>query len=758
MPCNNAISQVNEIQEQLVDNEHVIAATVEGMQHMMKSVDEMLGDHEGQLSALDNTQRWVVEEFNNLEMCLASVQKNRIHKDGSLKDIQASLANLEANLTLCRHDLKQQVRNKSDALHQCITNSLTGLQSSQLFLDERSTILENKANGIWTAQDKHTMLFSQALAGIHSLSQGFMTLLDHTQDIDIIQVALCDMQETMDSVKTSLEQISGDSSSDMAQSWAYPQLSLEEELCHITHGLPTLSRVVDDSKETSPEGPLQCTSGAGSAAPSSKAGKNLVAQLYCYSVAIICSVIPVYSGQPGISLTTYEWQILCIAGWKLSRTQLHALILASTMVFLVFIGFFSALRGGPLKTQEEVDWPLWYALHYGGLPSILYYLSMTLALSAWQVHQIQYTTRWLSLDNDTKAKVKQEVLVTLASSLSRAGGFFAQVIAAIASIELPHNQWPNLIDLFSVLITTLQMIGYIYFEHGGECNHIKQVMCEATQNSLVSVQVGAFKYLVKIMALYYDKMAFYMEQALFMATEYGELPEIASKLFAKIALPEVIPILLSLLTLQEEVVDEGEWNISMSVGTCFNFMAQAVTDMIVDTVIPFIKAHIKSPDGHQWEAAMMAFGSILDGPYPSILTWLWTFIQNTLINILMQMQQLLGVQSITWQLGDGIQPMAGHIMTLVLQLIQAAGKTSTVLEDALVAVGSLASDSSIDLHMPLLMLSPNSKLLPQPSTDSLNQVMEKDIKCSAIHCHDGDHWSWWCTPVTLADVPDMASI
>lgn len=42
-----------------------------------------------------------------------------------------------------------------------------------------------------------------------------------------------------------------------------------------------------------------------------------------------------------------------------------------------------------------------------------------------------------------------------------------------------------------------------------------QVVCEATQNPAVAVQVGAFECLVKIMALYYDKMAFYMEQALF---------------------------------------------------------------------------------------------------------------------------------------------------------------------------------------------------------------------------------------------------
>ena len=42
-----------------------------------------------------------------------------------------------------------------------------------------------------------------------------------------------------------------------------------------------------------------------------------------------------------------------------------------------------------------------------------------------------------------------------------------------------------------------------------------QVVCEATQNPSVPVQVGAFECLVKIMSLYYDKMNYYMERALF---------------------------------------------------------------------------------------------------------------------------------------------------------------------------------------------------------------------------------------------------
>ncbi|KAI6098654.1 hypothetical protein EDD16DRAFT_1527153 [Pisolithus croceorrhizus] len=168
------ISEVNEIQERL----HVIAAEVGSIQHAMKSVGETLRDHEGQLSALDDTQRRVTEDFGNLETCLTSLQKNRICNDASLKDIQSSLTNLEANLTLYRNDLGQQLRDRS----------------------------KTRAVGIQTTQDKHMALFSQALAGIHSLSEGFTALLDHTQDVNLIWVALRNMQETMESIKKSLEQ------------------------------------------------------------------------------------------------------------------------------------------------------------------------------------------------------------------------------------------------------------------------------------------------------------------------------------------------------------------------------------------------------------------------------------------------------------------------------------------------------------------------------------------------------------------------
>lgn len=85
--------------------------------------------------------------------------------------------------------------------------------------------------------------------------------------------------------------------------------------------------------------------------------------------------------------------------------------------------------------------------------------------------QTEYTNRWLALTNDTKSKIKQDALLTLGSPQQKAGTFASQVVAAIAAVELPQNQWPNLIEILlgfinnlgnaNLRISTLQTIGFI---------------------------------------------------------------------------------------------------------------------------------------------------------------------------------------------------------------------------------------------------------------------------------------------------------
>jgi importin subunit beta-1 len=103
------------------------------------------------------------------------------------------------------------------------------------------------------------------------------------------------------------------------------------------------------------------------------------------------------------------------------------------------------------------------------------------------------------------------------------------------------------------------------------------------------------------------------------ATEAGTTPERVSKHYALGAISHLAPILTTCLTRQEEDADEDEWNPAKSAGVCLSMMAQTVADEIVPLVIPFITENIGVDEWRRKEAAIMAFGSILDGPNPKNL-------------------------------------------------------------------------------------------------------------------------------------------
>ncbi|KAJ9090905.1 hypothetical protein QFC20_007788 [Naganishia adeliensis] len=384
--------------------------------------------------------------------------------------------------------------------------------------------------------------------------------------------------------------------------------------------------------------------------------------------------------------------------------------------------------------------------------------------------------RWLALPTEARNSIKHPCLLTLGSENKRASAVAAQAVSAIAAIELPHGEWQDLIgnlldfvqrENVNLRIATLQAIGYICevvrpevlatrsneiltavvqgarkeetspevqaaaiqalynslefirdnFDREGERNYIMQVVCEATQSSNVVVQIGAFECLVRIMQLYYDKMALYMERALFgltvlgmqnqeekvalqavefwstvceeeaelaleaaEAAEYQETPAVESRHFAKVALPEILPVILSLLTKQDEDAEDDEWNVSMSAGTCVGLLASVVGDAIVPLVIPFIEANIQDADWRKRDAAVMVFGSILDGPDDETLNPLVLQAMPTLINMMQDPHHAVK-DTVAWTLGRITDLMFRTIDPAVhLQpLIQAVG---TGLQDS----------------------------------------------------------------------------
>ncbi|KAI5281177.1 karyopherin beta, partial [Ascosphaera acerosa] len=201
---------------------------------------------------------------------------------------------------------------------------------------------------------------------------------------------------------------------------------------------------------------------------------------------------------------------------------------------------------------------------------------------AAKLQQVQ--ARWaLELDPQLKQGIKELALKTLGSADGRAGQSAAQFIASVAAIELARGEWAELMPALvqnvaqggdALKQASLATLGFICasdelelrrklslhsnailtavvqgarkeepnddvrvsaiaalsdaldfvrsnFENEGERNYIMQVVCEATQAKDPRIQSGAFGCLNRIMSLYYDKMQFYMEKALFGLTILG---------------------------------------------------------------------------------------------------------------------------------------------------------------------------------------------------------------------------------------------
>lgn len=85
--------------------------------------------------------------------------------------------------------------------------------------------------------------------------------------------------------------------------------------------------------------------------------------------------------------------------------------------------------------------------------------------------QNEISQRWLSLAPQIKQQVKQSALQTLGSPVPRAGAFAAQVVAAVAAVDLPVGQWPELVGFLLQFVgdetnaglrgSSLQAIGFI---------------------------------------------------------------------------------------------------------------------------------------------------------------------------------------------------------------------------------------------------------------------------------------------------------
>ncbi|KAI9221474.1 karyopherin Kap95 [Blastocladiella britannica] len=194
------------------------------------------------------------------------------------------------------------------------------------------------------------------------------------------------------------------------------------------------------------------------------------------------------------------------------------------------------------------------------------------------------------------------------------------------------------------------------FERTAERNIIMQVLCEGTQDKIEGVQVAAYECLIKTVDIYYKHMELYMRKALFGVTIFSMQSEsdavvlqaiefwstlaerendlmaeqeedmslgrpigVACKNYTREVLKDLMPVLYWLITKQEEDVDEDDWVPSMAAATCVGLLTLVVGNDMIPVAIPLIEHNIQSMEWRQRNAAVLTFGSILEGPTPQAL-------------------------------------------------------------------------------------------------------------------------------------------
>ncbi|KFY44295.1 hypothetical protein V494_01556 [Pseudogymnoascus sp. VKM F-4513 (FW-928)] len=432
--------------------------------------------------------------------------------------------------------------------------------------------------------------------------------------------------------------------------------------------------------------------------------------------------------------------------------------------------------------------------------------------------------KWLQqVDADTKKGVKDITLQTLSSENAQAGQAAAQVIASIAAIELPREQWSELMPTLVRNVgegadhlkqSSLTTIGFICesedqelrdslvqhsnailtavvqgarkeetndevrlaaisalgdslefvkenFKNEGERNYIMQVVCEATQASDSRIQEGAFGCLNRIMSLYYETMRFYMEKALFgltimgMKSEDEDVAKLAVEFwstvceeeiaieddnaqvdsadqmrpyynFSRVATNEVVPVLLTLLTKQDEDAADEEYNISRAAYQCLQLYAQSVGGLVIPPVLSFVEGNLRQEDWHHRDAAVSAFGAIMEGPDEKVLDPIVKQALPVLID--MMADKVLQVQdSAAYALGriceacsESIDP-ALHLPALISSLFTGLANNPKMAASCCWALMNLAERFSGDIGCQENPLSPHFN----ESVSRLLQVTER---------------------------------
>lgn len=230
--------------------------------------------------------------------------------------------------------------------------------------------------------------------------------------------------------------------------------------------------------------------------------------------------------------------------------------------------------------------------------------------------------------------------------------------AIIAGLRVEE---PSMAVKATAVRALLHSVDFIRFNmaRSEERDLIMTVVCNATQVTDDAVRVSAFECLTRLIGTYYHLARSYVieggvgemvittmstsgasEEVLMQAIEFwSSICEIEIDLHSvpldantnseecheliRHFLSRLLPTLLQILPQRDEdvgdangKVEEDEWNASMASATCLSLVAECVGNEIFrdGILVGFVEQNILAPQWTHREAALMALGSIIDGP------------------------------------------------------------------------------------------------------------------------------------------------
>ncbi|XP_058095846.1 importin subunit beta-1-like isoform X2 [Magnolia sinica] len=310
-----------------------------------------------------------------------------------------------------------------------------------------------------------------------------------------------------------------------------------------------------------------------------------------------------------------------------------------------------------------------------------------------QHRKFELVQRWLSLDSAVKAQIKGCLLQTLSSPVLDARSTASQVIAKIAGIELPHNQWPDLItSLLSninqlqvhVKQATLETLGYLCEEVSSDVIDQEQVnkiltavvQCMNSSEGSTDVRLAATRALYNALGFAHANFTNDMERDYIMRVvcEATLCPE---------------DIVQALLTVTHRE-DAGDSRLQTAAYETLNEVIRCSTDETAPTVMQLVPV------------IMMELNQTIDAQkLSSEEREKQNELQGLLCGCLQVIIQKLGGSEATKHI---VIRYADQMMSLFMQVF--ACRNATVHEEAMLAIGALAYSTGADFSKYMLKFYP----------------------------------------------------